>query len=796
MTSEQTLRNWLGSAAFAALLLSGCGGGGGTNSTPVPPPAPSPSPTPNPSPAPTPTPTPTPSSAFTGTSEYLRSSGSAQHGAVTAWSAGYSGQGVTIGIVDSGIDTDNPEFAGRLSPASVDLIGGRGLDNPDSDHGTNVALVAAAARDNVGVMGIAFNSTIAMFRADTPGTCADPDPDKGCKFSDANIVIGIDQAVQAGARVINLSLGGGGASFAMRSAVGRAVSAGVVVVVAAGNDGDSTEPGDDPANPDTFAVNVRQGGTGSVIIAGSVNRDGLFSAFSNRAGREANWFLSARGERVCCVYENGVLKIVTNPDGTRSQFVISGTSFAAPQIAGAAALLREAFPNLTGAQVVDLLLRTASDGGEAGTDATYGRGILNIAAAFAPQGQTALAKPNGAIALSDTTLITSAPMGDAGQGRSGLGAIVLDGYARAYQVDLALNARAAPVYPQLAAALTSTGRSTSLGTDALALAFTVDGRSTGNRPAWVGPLRISPADTQHARVLAARAVARIGPDTALAFGFRQGADGLLGQLQGQSQPAFRIARSPLDDFGLRARDEVSVALRHRLGAWGGSATAQRGQAQSAAPFMLAGSDLLASREQRVTRFGLALDRRFGALDTAVAASLLREDQGVLGARFHAALGARGADSLFLDARLAWQPGNDWYLAGMARTGLTRPHTGTTLAEGSQLLSSAWAVDAGRFNVIKPGDALMLRLSQPLRVERGALRFTLPVAYDYATLAATEGTRSFALTPRGREVAGELAWRSPLWSGSALVSLYYRRDPGHYADLPDDKGAAVSWTREF
>jgi len=128
--------------------------------------------------------------------------------------------------------------------------------------------------------------------------------------------------------------------------------------------------------------------------------------------------------------------------------------------------------------------------------------------------------------------------------------------------------------------------------------------------------------------------------------------------------------------------------------------------------------------------------------------------------------------------------------------MTRTHAGTILVQRSQLLSSAWALDAGRSDVIKPGDALLLRLSQPLRVEHGSLQLTLPVAYDYATLAVTESSRAFALTPRGREVAGELAWRSPLWSGSALVSLFYRRDPGHYADLPDDKGLAVSWAREF
>jgi subtilisin family serine protease len=105
---------------------------------------------------------------------------------------------VTIGIIDSGIDTDSPEFAGRLSSASVDVVANRGLDNADSDHGTNVAMIAAAARDNVGVMGIAFQSTIAMFRTDTVGSCSNPDPDEGCTFNDNNIAVSLDRGGREG----------------------------------------------------------------------------------------------------------------------------------------------------------------------------------------------------------------------------------------------------------------------------------------------------------------------------------------------------------------------------------------------------------------------------------------------------------------------------------------------------------------------------------------------------------------------------------------------------------------------
>ena len=791
---------WHLTAALLALgLVAGCGGGSvGSTPSPAPIPTPAPTPAPVPTPSPAPAPAPTSSAAFL-TSEYNRSTGPAQHGAITAWTAGITGAGVTIAIIDSGIDTTSPEFAGRISAASRDVVSNRGLTNADSDHGTNVALVAAAARDNAGILGIAFDANIAAFRADSLGTCATvvaSDPKTGCTFSDSSIAAGVNAAVAAGAKVINLSLGGSPPNSQLRSAVANAAANGVVVVISAGNDGDSTDAAVDPNNPDPFASGLRAAGNGNVIIAGSVNASDVISAFSNKAGSEAAWFLSARGERVCCVYENGTLKVVNNPDGTRSAFVFSGTSFSAPQIAGAAALLRQAFPNLTAGQVVDLLLRSANDGGAAGTDPIYGRGILNITKAFAPQGTTSLAGSIVAISLSDTTVVTSAPMGDATGKNQSFGAIVLDGYQRAYQYDLSAGIRSAQIQPRLGPALTARARQVALGNEQLSLAFSVDAQGRTQRLPWQGMLKLSLADAQVARVLAGQVVARLTPNSKLAFGFAQGSDGLVAQLQGRQQPAFLIARTPGDDQGFGQANVLSLAWHQQAGQWGLSVSAEHGAPISAAPVFASLNGRDQQRYDRADRYGLAADRAFGNLHLALGASWLTEHRTILGARLSEGFGSGGASSLFLDASGQWSPSSGWRLAAQWRSGLTSPRSGGSVAGGGRLTSSAWAFDAGREGVFKAGDLLALRIAQPLRVESGGIALNLPVDYSYATLQPTFARHTLALAPAGREIDTELAWHGPLWTGAAMLSLYYRADPGHYAAASDDQGVAFSWSKDF
>lgn len=707
---------------------------------------------------------------------------------------------MTIGIVDSGIDSTSPEFSGRISAASRDVAGSRGLSNSDSDHGTNVAMVAAAARDNTGIMGIAFGATIAMFRADEPGSCATADPnvkDSGCKFLDSDIAQGINAAIAAGARVINLSLGGSAPGTGLSNAVASAAANNVVVVISAGNNGASTDPAIDPNNPDPFAAGLRAAGNGNVIIGGSVDANNVISSFSNRAGSEATWFLSARGERVCCVYKNGSMEVVSNADGTQSVYVFSGTSFSVPQIVGAVALLRQAFPNLTATQVVDLLLRTATDGGAAGTDPIYGRGILNITAAFAPQGATSLAGSTTAMPLGDSTGVTSAAMGDAATAAgSGIKAIILDAYNRAYQVDLSAGISPARIAPRLAPALELETRRLVMGTDQYSLAFSIDDQNHASRLPWSGHLRLSDRDAQQSRVLAGRIISRLSAETQIALAFAQGTDGLVSALQGRSEPGFLIARSPLDDVGFQQDSVLGAAVRQRLGPWGLSLAMQRGTTLAGAPYQSATSAVPQNRFAVSNRFSLVADRDFGALRGAMGLTWLRESDTMLGARFHDGLVAGGADSLFVDVNGQWHIGGGWQLASALRGGMTWAHSGLAAASGGRLITSAWSLDLAHDGLFDEADSIGLRLSQPLRVESGGLALNLPVSYSYSTLQPAMATETLSLSPHSREIDTELMWRGALQNGTAMVSLFYRKNPGHFAAMPDDKGMAASWVRKF
>jgi hypothetical protein len=692
--------------------------------------------------------------------------------AITAWNAGATGRGVTVAVVDSGINPALAEFAGRIHPGSRDLGAERGVVDNEG-HGTAVSAVIGAARNGSGMMGVAFDSTILSFNTSNPNNC----DDKGCKHSDAAIGTAIDLARQNGARVINISLGGDGVGSQVLNAARRAAEAGIVVVISSGNDG--------KADPSTFARNIgATASLGNVIIAGSlgvaVNGDpaqgtdiSQMSSFSNLAGGSANIFLAALGYRVRTIDQNG------------TGYLYSGTSFAAPVISGAAALLAQAFPNLTGAQIVQLLLSTADDLGAQGTDATFGRGRLNVANAMRPQGRLSMA--GSGVPVPSGPSDASGAMGDAG-GQS-FGAIILDGYERAYVMEIANQLRRAPERRPLAEALQgrySTGFAEAGHTS---VSITMERNPFGGGTVGLAQTGLGQEHAAQARMVAGHAVSRLTPQTAVALGFSESGHTLqqrLSRVPGGA--AFLVARDPMARAGFQADASNSLGIRHDLGPAALTVTSERGQVVLPSR----------ARDADAPSYSIAaatLDRRVGAARLSLGGSRMEEQATVLGGRL--ALAPGGATSWFLDAGVGYDLGGGWDAAASYRRGWTAL-AASGLVTGGRLETEAWAVDLTRRGAFVAGDRFGLRLMQPLRVASGGYGMNLPVSYDYADGSVGYAAQRFSLAPRGREIDLEAAYSLPVLGGAGDLSAnaFLRRQPDHVAAARDDIGTAIRFTLGF
>jgi subtilisin family serine protease len=776
-------------AAIGGLLaLGACGGGGGGGSRPAPMPAPAPVPTPPPTPVPTPTPTPIPTPTPApglnyDTAEYRATAGAVSMNALTAYDHGGTGAGIRVGVIDSGIDLQSAEFGDcsggigtgscRIAGASIAAAGNSSIDD-EGGHGTAVAFTIAGRRNDAGTHGVAFEAQLIVARADTPGSCAteNGDEDSGCSFGDNAIAAGLDAARTGGARVVNISLGGDAPNARLLQAISNATAAGIVIVISAGNDGDQPEG----VNPDPFAggAAASAGARGLVIIAGSVGTGDQISSFSNRAGTGASTYLTAVGERVRA------------PDQSNTALLWSGTSFSAPQIAGAVALLAQAFPNLTGAQIVQLLYATARDVGAAGVDPVYGRGVLDLTRAFQPVGTTSLAGSAGAILGVNGAL--SGPMGDAKQGA--LGAVVLDSFDRAFATELARTIVRQGPARRLPALMATRQRSFSAGVRSLSVAVSLVPARDSIR---IERLGIGTRDANVARMLAATVSGRLGSKAQFAIGASESGNTLTARLAGRDEPAFLVARDPLHSAGFDVDVTGSVAVRQPFGSWGVSLAQEQGQVLSRRDTQFAALRWDAQRSG-YWRTTLGLDRSFGNLRAGLSLTRLSERDTLLGARFSGGLGAARADSNFVDLGLRYDMGAGWSLGGSMRQGWTSARLRSGVQGSGLIRTNAFAADVGKEDLVTAGDSFGFRIAQPLRVSNGGIHIALPADWDYSTMAVSAWDRGFVnLAPQGREIDYELRYAWPLLGGSLSSNLFLRRNPGNYAAFPSDKGGAIRLT---
>lgn len=705
------------------------------------------------------------------TAEFRRSNAVVQSGALAAYNVGATGNGVVAAVIDSGIDTNSAEFAGRILSASADLAGSRGLQD-EGGHGTAVSSVLLGAKNDIGTHGVAFGAQLLVARTDTVGSCANAGPEDSCTHNDNAIARGVDLAIANSARVINISLGGSPANATLRAAIGRATANGMVIVISAGNDGVA-----DPAaavNPDLFAQIANDPlARNLVVIAGALDSSNVaLAGFSNKAGNGAAHYLGALGSRVQAIDENGGV------------FLFSGTSFSAPVISGAVTLLAGAFPNLTGAQIVDLLFRTANDLGATGVDGEFGQGALNLARAFAPQGATALA--GSAIPVSLTASgTTSAPVGDAG--KAGLSTIVLDSFGRAYEAALGGARGSVPLAPRLAQGLNIGTRSIGFQSGVIAASFSV-AQVSGDGAA--GRLLLTGQQSGRARALAGQVIAQLGGRTSVAFGISQSGLALAKDYRDARGQGFLVGRAATRDWGFDARAKSGFALGHRIGGIDWSIAGETGTVSN-----FERDRRLRAPEKRsgYSAFSLGAAQRLGPLSLSGHATWLRENETLLGSRLADIFGANRTDSVFADANIALAPARDWQIGATWRQGFTRIGAAGARQGVDRLQTSAWSFDVARDNLFAPADSLALRIAQPLRISNGGLNLTLPNGYDYATGTAQLGVQRLNLAPDGRELDIEAAYARPLFGGLFSANLFWRREPGNIAASPEDMGGALRFS---
>lgn len=302
--------------------------------------------------------------------------------APAAWDVTRGSAAVRVAVVDSGVDVNHPDLAGKVVGKYNSIAGAVTSDVTDVlGHGTHVAGIAAAASDNgIGVAGTGLAASLLAVKA---GDTA---------FVDSDIAAGIQWATDHGADVINLSLGGGSSSAVLDQAVQYAQSHGVLVVAAAGNDGATT-----PSYPAALP---------GVVAVGATDAAGGRASFSNHG----DWVtLAAPGVNLYSTVPTAGSEMEPAPsDGYQH---LSGTSMATPVVAGAAALLLAAAPSLTADQVKQSLVSTAH--GYQGLG--LGTGQVDLAAALAavvPGSPPTLTSPTaGAVVAGSTTLsaTTDAP---------------------------------------------------------------------------------------------------------------------------------------------------------------------------------------------------------------------------------------------------------------------------------------------------------------------------------------------------------------------------------------------------
>ena len=375
--------------------------------------------------------------------------------AADAWARGWTGKGQLILVVDSGIKTDHKDFANKIK-YSIDYTK-TGI-NDTVGHGTAVAGAAAAAYNGFGAIGIAPNADLAIakvtnttaYNFTTAYQALSWGSNLGAVVANMSANLGYDTSFKNNMQVINLNNGtyynsqlgtrftSGYYMNMTADALLKAAGPNMVVVVAAGNSGLPY-----PEMPANLATAVDKNGNlvmgGRMLIAGgyNVSTNDIWSG-SNKAGTICATIVNgACGDKYKTsdfyIMAPSVYVWTTSNTTTSSANQVTGTSFAAPQVTGAVAVVKQMWPQLKGADIVQILLQTANKNIPGYRDYIHGQGLLDMEKATRPIGQMQVKLASGTMSnMSGSLILGNMTTFKAGSGPSIMG---FDSFNRDFYLD-------------------------------------------------------------------------------------------------------------------------------------------------------------------------------------------------------------------------------------------------------------------------------------------------------------------------------------------------------------------------
>ena len=668
------------------------------------------------------------------------------------------GEGVTIGIVDSGIDQDHPAFAGSAGSRKKILVeqflpGARDEPGPgfDFSHGTAVAGVAAGNRGTGlpgSAHGVAEGANLAIFAAPLSGALPGI-------YRPTNLVAmrpaekqGIENwfstplewgRANGGIDILNLSFAYFGlienyGEAELRAQLGqlietmaqRQASEKTILVWAAGNhNGQECLPGssgsecrqDTPGRGrvDATSVSLLAGLQtyieelrGHVLAVVSVGENGEIFSTSNRCGIAANWCLAAPGENVVAAHFGS--------GGVRNFERFRGTSFAAPMVSGGLALMKQIFRNqLSNTALVARLLATANSRGMYANRSIYGQGLMDLGAATSPAGQMTLASGGRVGDPGFNLQVSGIALGDA------LG----DGLTQS------LMGKEIAAFDSLGA------------------------------PFWFDLGHFAVAEEQLSmkrRLRDFMSLARMpregifGPDLA-ETGFHRFRVGLLETPRGAENGHLALARYA-----------NTLTMTDKSG-WSATAFSTEG-ISGQAPIR-----------------GVTLSWRPTEVPLGLRTGWLIEREGLLGSSARGSFGGWSSDSGFIGIEMdgvldGWQLGADFEM-GIA----SAEPRGGLITDVSLLTTSAFTFHATR--PLSSDQSLWFSISQPLRAESGHATLSVPIGRTKGGEVLRESLMA-DLAPTGRQIDVAAHWNQSLsLAGELRLGAIWTHQPGHRAAADSD-----------